>query len=151
MNVEVIKFISRKLEQGRKKYVLLHGRKMWDFWNSTSRPVAFSSGKIYFYIPVQYTIYCKHRIVYNALVYASPSCMWEGQEQKTWQVCFCLRCKHKIIVERKANLVIHFSSYSIYAEQCCEAGAGAARSRNFWPEPELEPECRNFGSGSRSA
>ncbi len=89
---------------------------MWNFWNSTSRPVAFSSGKIYFYIPVQYTIYCKHRIVYNALVYASLSCMWEGQEQQTWQVCFCLRCKHKIIMGQKANVVIQFSSYSIYAE-----------------------------------
>ncbi len=31
--------------------------------------------------------------------------------------------------------------------QC--SGAGAARSRNFWPEPELEPECRSFGSGFR--
>ncbi len=31
--------------------------------------------------------------------------------------------------------------------QCC--GAGAARSRNFWPEPELEPECRSSGSRLR--
>jgi hypothetical protein len=32
-----------------------------------------------------------------------------------------------------------------HQEQCC--GAGAARSRNFWPE--LEPECRSFSFGSR--
>jgi hypothetical protein len=28
-------------------------------------------------------------------------------------------------------------------------GAGASRSQNFWPEPELEPGYRSFGSGSR--
>jgi hypothetical protein len=33
--------------------------------------------------------------------------------------------------------------------QGCGAGAEAGRSRNFWPEPELEPEYRSFGSGSR--
>jgi hypothetical protein len=35
----------------------------------------------------------------------------------------------------------------ILLDQCC--GAGAARSRNFWLEPE--PEHRSFGSGSGSA
>jgi hypothetical protein len=30
-------------------------------------------------------------------------------------------------------------------------GRAVLWSRNFWPEPELEPECRSFGSGSGSA
>jgi hypothetical protein len=38
---------------------------------------------------------------------------------------------------------------SITLQQCCGAGARAARSRNFWPELELEPVFAIFSSGSR--
>jgi hypothetical protein len=42
---------------------------------------------------------------------------------------------------------MHRGGGGLSFRQCC--GAGAARSRNFWLEPE--PEYRSFGSGSGSA
>jgi hypothetical protein len=40
----------------------------------------------------------------------------------------------------------YFRGFNIYKQGC---GAGAGRNQSFWPEPELEPEYRSFGSGSR--
>jgi hypothetical protein len=62
-------------------------------------------------------------------------------------------CDHSDVGFQQLDFDPNFNRISNTAftliNQCC--GAEAARSRIFWPEPELEPECRSFGSGSGSA
>ncbi len=60
----------------------------------------------------------------------------------------CLLTSDKYILEILAPTFIKNFILLICQYQCCGAGAGNARSWNFWPEPELESVYWSFSSGS---